>query len=165
MSIRLLTGDDAAAFQRLRHRALSEEPDAFGTSVAEHEAMAESEQRSRLEAPNSLVLGVFMEGRLVGCAGLLRKAQEKTRHKALVWGVYVEPEARGKGVARALMERLIELARATPGLLQLDLAVSTSRPGARRLYESLGFFEFGREPAALRINGELVDQTLMALRL
>ena len=53
----------------------------------------------------------------------------------------VAPEARGRGVARALLERLISEAAAR-GLGALSLSVEPDNP-ARRLYESLGFVESG----------------------
>ena len=45
------------------------------------------------------------------------------------------------------------------------LTVSAEQVAARRLYESLGFQAFGREPRALLVNGLYVDEDYMILRL
>ncbi len=55
----------------------------------------------------------------------------------------VDPEARGKGVGRALVEACIERARES-GKLVLVLRTTAAMASARRLYESMGF---RRDPA------------------
>lgn len=52
--------------------------------------------------------------------------------------VYVKPDARGRGVARRLAERVILEARAR-GYSRLRLGTQTTAIPAQRLYESLGF--------------------------
>jgi ribosomal protein S18 acetylase RimI-like enzyme len=52
----------------------------------------------------------------------------------------VEPEAQGRGVGTALLEEGEALAREM-GLLRYTLYVAADNPGARRLYERLGFRE------------------------
>ena len=50
---------------------------------------------------------------------------------------------------------------------QLDAVIvsSSSTQGFPRLYESLGFRAFGREPGSMQINGEFHDEIHMYLRL
>lgn len=60
---------------------------------------------------------------------------------ARVWvlnDLYVEPSARGAGVARALIERVIVEARRA-GAVRVDLSTQVGNRKARWLYESLGF--------------------------
>jgi ribosomal protein S18 acetylase RimI-like enzyme len=52
--------------------------------------------------------------------------------------LYVAPEARGRGLGRALMEAAIELARGR-GADHMDLGTGEQDVAARALYESLGF--------------------------
>lgn len=61
--------------------------------------------------------------------------------------VVVDETARGKGIARALLVRMTELATER-GLRTLDLTSRPSRESALRLYESVGFVR--RETNALR---------------
>jgi RimJ/RimL family protein N-acetyltransferase len=48
---------------------------------------------------------------------------------------------------------------------RLKAAAAAEQLTARRLYESLGFQAFGREPRALPVNGRYLDEDYMALML
>jgi GNAT superfamily N-acetyltransferase len=52
--------------------------------------------------------------------------------------LFVNPEARGQGIGRALMQAAAELARAH-GVPRLTLSTQTGNRAAQRLYESLGW--------------------------
>jgi RimJ/RimL family protein N-acetyltransferase len=79
--------------------------------------------------------------------------------------MYVAPSHRGKGIAAELMQGVIQHARSLPGVSWVLLSVSSAAPGARRLYERLGFQLWGTEPDALRYEGQSVVENHMALRL
>ena len=44
-------------------------------------------------------------------AGFYALEGPKTRHKGVLWGMYVKPAARGRGLAKALTERVMAQAR------------------------------------------------------
>ena len=163
--IRLLGPEDALAFRRLRGERLVSEPRAFGESPVEHEARPlESFEKKLAETKDDdFVLGAFDGDRLIAAAGFARIQRVKRRHKGGVWGMFVVPEYRRRGIARALLEELIEKVRALPDLRFVQLSV-TVEP-ARKLYESLGFVAWGREPASLCLDGEYIDEDHMVLDL
>jgi ribosomal protein S18 acetylase RimI-like enzyme len=74
--------------------------------------------------------------------------------------MYVRPSARKAGVGRRLVETIIEFARQRVELIQL--AVVSENEQARRLYERLGFLEYGLEKRALKQDGHYYDEVLMA---
>jgi ribosomal protein S18 acetylase RimI-like enzyme len=164
--IRILTQSDVKSFQALRSRALLEEPESFGSSHEEFVQLAETELAQRLQADsNKLVLGAFSGGRLIGMVGLFRRLGKKAEHKAVIWGMYVEPEHRRRGVARKLMGTAIAGAKALPNLEQLLLTVVTENAEAILLYQSLGFTIYGTEPGALKLDGRLLDEAMLWLDL
>lgn len=160
--IRAVTAKDAAAVRALRIEALRDSPRAFATSVEEEEARTLEQTAARIEpGPGFVLLGAFDDGRLVGMVGLRREDRAKERHKATLWGMYVTPAARGSGVARALVQELLDRAAAMPGVRQVNLGVAADNDPARRLYEAYGFETFGLERNALVVNGEDVDELFM----
>ena len=108
----------------------------------------------------SNVFGAFHDSKLVGIAGLLIGKGQKEAHKGRLVGMYVRPSARKVGVGRRLVETIIEFARQRVELIQLAV-VSDNEP-ARRVYERLGFVEYGLEKKALKQGGHYYDDVLMA---
>lgn len=168
IEIRRLNRQDAQGFYRLRLEALEQEPHAFAESPDEHRQMTIElilKLGSDSAEASNIVLGACIDDLFIGMAGLSQYTAQKTRHKARIWGVYVKPEWRRKGVARVLISELLERARAIPGLEQIVLSVGTGQSAARQLYASLGFKAYGREERALRVGDNYVDEELMVLHL
>ncbi|MGJ7529632.1 GNAT family N-acetyltransferase [Variovorax sp. GB1P17] len=165
MHIRRLTLQDAPPFRALRLAALRDEPTSFGASYEEEAAFSPEVTVARLaEHPDQGVFGAFDGATLVGIVTLRRESASKLRHKGMIFGMYVAPEARGKGVGRSLLSQALVLAQLVPDLLQVNLCVNASNAAAIALYESLGFETFGREPGALRIGDVLHEELHMFWR-
>ncbi len=78
--------------------------------------------------------------------------------------VYVARRARGRGIARLLMERLIERARAA-GLHRMVGGVSADQRASLELHRRLGFEEQGRLSEVGCKRGRRLDLVLMVLAL
>ncbi len=78
--------------------------------------------------------------------------------------VYVARPARGRGIARLLMERLIAAARAA-GLARMVGGVSADQPASMALHRDLGFEEQGRLKGVGVKRGQRLDLALMVLAL
>ena len=88
---------------------------------------------------------------------------EKSRHKGMLYSVYVDPTARGTGLAAGLVEAVLDHARGR--VEQVDLHVNGNNQTARRLYQRFGFQAYGTEPRSLKVDGQYHDEVLMVLRL
>ncbi len=154
ITLRQLTKADAIAFRRVRLLGLQESPTAFSANYAQEEKMPVEEWKNRLEgSENRWVIGAFEKGDLVGVLGFVRDSSEKAKHKGFIWGMYVVPSFRRKGICRALVEEALSRIEVLPGLRRVLLSVVTSNQGALRLYESLGFVRYGEEEEALCVDG------------
>ncbi len=163
--IRKLEPADAQAFKDLRVFAMTESPRAFGSSVMDEQNRSLESIKIMFSSSVSFGLGVFDSDTLIGLARCECSNRIKTKHKADIFGVYIHPNYRGKGLARRLLEQLISQAKAIDGLETLLLAVAEHNAPALALYQSLGFLEWGKEPDALRHEGERLTEVYMRLEL
>jgi ribosomal protein S18 acetylase RimI-like enzyme len=166
VTVRQLGAGDAAAFRALRLEALRLHPEAFGAAWEEEEALDTAAFAARLTPPPpGAVFGAVEDGALLGALGLRAERGLKHRHKALVWGMHVRPEACGRGIGRALLDAVAAHARAE-GIERLHLAVGLENAAARRLYAAAGYEAYGLEREALRLGpGRYVDEEMRVLDL
>jgi len=166
MIIRKLTMQDIEAFISLRAEGLENTPEAFGESLKEFNQ--KSLESIKFNFPNSninFLVGMFDEQKLVGVVGFAQNRSEKMKHKAGIWGMYVTPSHRKKGIARTLMEFAIENGKEIIEVKQITLGVVTTNIAAKELYKSLGFESYGTEPRAICVKGTYYDEDHMILTL
>ena len=163
--LRKLQSSDAESWASLRREALENHPLAFGASVPENPAELVQIFTQRLAETEAALFGVFSGKLLVGAAGIRRNPGLKERHKALIWGMYVNSANRRGGAGRMLLQAAMDQARLWPGVKQIHLTVSDIALDAKRLYEKTGFRAWGCEPQALCWRGDYVSETQMVLPL
>lgn len=163
VEIRHLTADDVEVFRALRLEALAESPEGFGRTLEEERELALGAFRELLS--KSAVFCAFDSGRAVGMVGFYGGTNRKERHRTTLWGMYVRPSLRDRGVGRQLVDRGLEYLRLSTSVEQVVLSVVTTNAAAIRLYESLGFETYGTEPRALKSESGYRDERLMLLRL
>ena len=88
--------------------------------------------------PDGMLLLAELDGMPIGC-GMSHKIDPETSE---IKRVFVNPVARGKGVARALCQKLLDQAR-TDGFARVVLDTSAQLTAAQTLYLSMGFVARG----------------------
>ena len=109
---------------------------------------------------STINLMAVLDGKIVGNAGLSRHAGR--RNHAGNIGIGVHDDFVGRGIGRALMNELIEVADNWLNLRRLELNVYTDNAVAIRLYQSLGFEAEGVFVAYAFRDGAYVDSMAMA---
>lgn len=166
MLVRMLTEEDLEPLWQMRLQALTNNPEAFGSTYEEVVARGSGWllERLRENGQETFYLGAF-DGSLIGIVGFFRESVTKEQHKGTVVSMYVLPERRGQGTGRLLMQEMIAQVKLLEGLEQLHLAVVTTNPAAHSLYRSLGFETYGTAPRTLKIGDQYWDEELMLLYL
>ncbi len=142
---------DAVPYRELMLEAYEQAADAFTSTAAERAAEPESFWTRRIADASGLsaAFGAFQGTRLVGTVALEFSVKPKTRHKALLIGMYVRPAARGQRAGSALMAAALRFAQARQGVQALTLTVTQGNEAAISLYQRFGFVAFGVEPMAI----------------
>ncbi len=105
----------------------------------------------------------LVNDRVVGDA-TLHMGEGPHRHLARM-RIYVAPEFRERGVARMMVESLIDIARKM-GLQQVLAEVTSNRVKVIKLFEALGFArEFKYPDYFMTFDGEVFDVDVLILRL
>jgi len=162
LKMRRLEASDVADYRELRLESLQVHPEAFGSSW-ESEGEKPISWWAELLLKNTVFGGWVNNSPLVGVAGFAVYDSAKLRHKGVLWGMYVRPEARGTGLAAALVQEVV--AHARPLVEQVCLTVVASNVAARRLYSAARFEEYGLERRGLKVGSEYYDEVLMVLPL
>jgi GNAT superfamily N-acetyltransferase len=146
MTVRLARPNEARPLRDIRLRALHDDPDAFGSSLARELALPADRWNDWVAmgaAGHDQVLYVAdgPEGWRGLAAGFAREGD--TVELASMW---VAPEARGKGLGRELAGAVIAWARQR-GARTVALHVLEGNAAAEHVYAALGFAPTGeREP-------------------
>lgn len=150
VELRALGEEDWELWRDLRHRVLATDPDAFGSTLEREQAFTEADWRLRVGVGRSFV--AFVDGRPVGMGGLL--AEDSGGWSVVA--MWVDPEARGLGIGRRVLEHVVA---PVPAGAEVGLWVTDGNP-ARHLYESAGFVGTG-EVAPLRPGSPLTKSRLV----
>jgi GNAT superfamily N-acetyltransferase len=152
------------AYRALMLEAYAQSPDAFTSTPAERAALPREGWLRRLGVGggDQAAFGVLLaDGTLAGAVAVEGESREKTRHKALLIGMYVPERHRGHGFGRALVQAVLDHAAARPGTLLVQLTVTAGIAAAERLYASCGFVPFGTEPLAIRVGERFLSKVHM----
>jgi ribosomal protein S18 acetylase RimI-like enzyme len=111
------------------------------------------------------VIVAEVEGEVAGYVALGHPTGlASNRHVLSVRGLAVAPGFQGRGLGRALLRAAVEEARRR-GARRLTLRVLGSNSAARALYESSGFTVEGVQRGEFLLDGDYVDDVLMAMSL
>lgn len=153
-SVRQLHPVDQPQWRALRLDALQRYPEAFLTTHAEQMARSDTEDATMLAQGNWF--GLFFDEEMIGQGAMIPVSYAAGRHRAEIGGVYITPDNHGAGAAGALLDGLVEAAKAK-GIKQLELSVAANNPRAIRFYERNGFERYGTQPRAIILDGTPQD--------
>jgi GNAT superfamily N-acetyltransferase len=116
MHIRTLTASDTRPYRELMLDAYTRAADAFTSTAEERAREPESWWTTRIGGPQGLAVsfGADLNGALVGTVALEFASKPKTKHSALLLGMYVREPARRLGVGRALLQAALADVGADP---------------------------------------------------
>jgi GNAT superfamily N-acetyltransferase len=160
VTIRRLQAQEWPAYRALRLRALADAPHAFGSSLALEESWRPELWMARLAAASTSGRDCPLVAEADGALHALVWAKCDADQAGVVnlFQMWVAPEARGQGVAAALLRDAIAWARSI-GAQRLRLGVVEGNDAAARLYARAGFRDVGA-PEPVRPGSPTLEQTM-----
>ncbi len=151
MNVAPLKSSDAMRYRTLMLEAYESASDALTSTADERAGEAEMFWVKRIADPTgiSVAFGAFEGQELIGTVALEFSTKPKTKHKALVIGMFVKPQARGRGAGGALLQAAVQHARSRDEILLLTLTATEGNEPAINLYRTAGFEVFCTEPLAI----------------
>ncbi len=139
LRIRRILREEWPALRELRLEALRADPLAFGGTWAAESAMPEERWKARAAqgadaADAATLVAVDAAGRFLGMTVVVEEPPGRS-----VYGMWVRPEARGRGVGGRLLDRALAWTGTAPRPSPVRLEVNPNQRAAVGLYRSRGF--------------------------
>lgn len=160
--IRYLTGDDTQILLDYIN-ALSKEQTFIRSqgeqlTLEEEQKFVEKNLKGIAEGTAVQLLAIS-EGKLIGVSGVYMA--EKVEKHVGTFGISLAKEFRGEGLGTILMEKVLVEAKNLKGIRIVTLTMFGTNEIAKKLYEKMGFTEYGRLPKGIAYKGSFIDYVYM----
>lgn len=158
-----LEENDFQKYRDLRLEALQDSPTAFGGTYEFESQLSDEEWKKRLTREHQMKLFAEFQENIIGMTVCSLQPNSRTAHVAHIYSVYVQPEFRGKGIARKLMNAILNKVRKDTMLRKLNVYVNAENVSAIAFYTSVGFEQAGILRQEMYYDGVYYDEILMEL--
>jgi RimJ/RimL family protein N-acetyltransferase len=139
ITIRRLTEDNWLAFSQVRLTALQTDPKVFGSNYERESQMTEAEWRSRLQAKDNAIFLIYENETLIGMTCVSIDRDDATKKTALLWGSWLAPHVRGKGLSKLMYQTRINWAKQQPTAEKIIVSHRASNLASERANQKHGF--------------------------
>lgn len=155
--IRKLPAERWREYRALRLESLKNDPSAFGASLEEEQNLPEEAWKKRM--PN--VLFALSDGVPVGTTTYVFETQMKFRHIAEIYGFYVSPGYRGRGIGTRLLEAALTRIRRKRGIMKVKLEANAEQLAAIGVYKRAGFVVAGKFEKDMKVGRRFYARVFM----
>ncbi len=139
ISIKQLTENDWREFSLIRLKALQTDPFVFGSNYEKESQMTEADWRSHLQAKDNAIFLIYENETPIGMTCISIDRDDATRKTALLWGSWLEPHARGKGLSKLMYQTRINWAKQHPTVERLVVSHRASNLVSKYANQKHGF--------------------------
>ena len=140
--IRLATHGEWGRLRDLRLRSLADSPDAFGSTLEHERGYGETAWVGWIEGWEGARHALFVAERGADWIGMAVGSRAGDEPDAHLYGMWVDPPWRARGIGARLVDRVLGCARSW-GAGSVILAVTETNAGAAAFYGHLGFVDTG----------------------
>lgn len=139
ITIRQLTEEDWYKFSQVRLKALLTNPRGFGSNYEKESQMTEAEWRSRLQAKDNAIFLIFDDEKPIGMTCVSIDREDPTKKTALLWGTWLEPHSRRKGLSGLMFQTRIDWAKRQPSVEKIIVSHRASNLSSKYANQKHGF--------------------------
>lgn len=163
--VRQFLPEEWPLFRKVRLKALEEDPAVFSATREEAETIEHHKWQADLSSPDLAVFGVFDEGKLIGMTGIaVKRKNDPEGQTAVLWGSWLEPEYRGKGISAQMYQARINWARHHPDVKRIVVSHRASNNVSRKANQKHGFFYTHTLDGKLWPDGKIEPEVFYELR-
>ncbi len=148
-------------YKKLRTEMISADYNPFGWSVEEISILSDEQWQDIAKGHKRYAT---IDNQIVGMIQLWLNTKIKTRHIASIGSVYVQPQYRGRGIAKLLLEDIQNYVQ-SQGVEILSLTVAKDYVSAVNTYQKFRFIKVGDLPKSLKYKGIYYDEIQMQKKL
>jgi len=162
---RILKPTESKKYREIRLECLQNSKENFGSTYEDAVNTPELffESAIKNEDTYNKIFGAFDGGRLISICGYRRERAVKIMHKVNLVQVYTKPEYRGKKISYELLKFTVEKIFENDEVELITLGVVADNLSAGKLYERLGFKDYGYHKNYFKDELGNRDQRLMIL--
>jgi len=138
-SIRQLTEGDWQALSSIRLRALQTDPSVFASSYEVESKFCESDWQKWFDPENTALFIIFDDEKPVGMTAISVYRDDPTNKTAILWGSWLEPSVRRRGLSKMMYEYRIAWAKAHPTVEKIIVSHRASNLSSRYANQKHGF--------------------------
>ena len=139
ITIRRLTEDDWLEFSQIRLKALQTDPEVFGSNYEKESQMTEADWRGRLRAKDNAIFLLCAGDTPIGMTCVSIDRHDATKKTALLWGSWLAPPFRGKGLSELMYQTRINWAKRQPTVEKIIVSHRASNLSSKRANQKHGF--------------------------
>ena len=139
VSIRQLTESDWRELAAMRLRALKSDPSVFGSNYEKESKLAEADWRKWFDPAKTAIFMILDDARGVGMTCISVDREDPSNRTALMWGSWLEPGMRGKGLSGMMYDARINWAREHPTIERIIVSHRASNLSSKYANQKHGF--------------------------
>jgi RimJ/RimL family protein N-acetyltransferase len=119
--------------------ALKTDPKVFGSNYEKESQMTEAEWRSRLQSKDNAIFLIYENETPIGVTCVSIDRDDHTQKTALLWGSWLAPHFRGKGLSDVMYKTRIDWATAQPTIEKIIVSHRASNLSSKYANQKHGF--------------------------
>ena len=138
-SIQKLDENDWRTFKQIRLRALASDPHVFGSTFERESKNSKAKWRQTLSDADGAIFILFNDSEPIGMTGIAIYGADTTGRTAILWGSWLEPAYRSKGLSKYFYEARLDWAKKHPQVERVIVTHRASNLTSKAANQKFGF--------------------------